>query len=105
MQIRKDAAENVASRKEEIKREIQEMLERQKEDDYKTEQYLSGLKKCPKCHANVIKNGGCNHISCVCGCHFCWICGYYTSDSFYIYEHLTNTHGSIFGNDMDNDDE
>ena len=31
-------------------------------------------RKCPFCTSPVIKNGGCNHISCVCGEHFCWRC-------------------------------
>lgn len=31
-------------------------------------------RKCPFCTSPVIKNGGCNHISCVCGKHFCWRC-------------------------------
>ncbi|KAH7842514.1 hypothetical protein Vadar_006199 [Vaccinium darrowii] len=30
---------------------------------------------CPKCHKAVDKNGGCNHMSCICGAYFCWLCG------------------------------
>ena len=29
---------------------------------------------CPRCLAHVEKNGGCNHMSCRCGAHFCWLC-------------------------------
>ena len=29
---------------------------------------------CPRCMAPVEKNGGCNHMSCRCGAHFCWTC-------------------------------
>ncbi|GLU04378.1 hypothetical protein SLE2022_215280 [Rubroshorea leprosula] len=32
-------------------------------------------KPCPKCHKPVEKNGGCNHVSCLCGQSFCWLCG------------------------------
>ncbi|KAK9270137.1 hypothetical protein L1049_025713 [Liquidambar formosana] len=32
-------------------------------------------KACPKCHKPVEKNGGCNHVRCVCGQSFCWLCG------------------------------
>ena len=30
--------------------------------------------KCPYCVSPINKNGGCNHISCVCGEHLCWKC-------------------------------
>ena len=31
-------------------------------------------RKCPYCGSPIDKNGRCNHISCVCGEHFCWKC-------------------------------
>lgn len=30
---------------------------------------------CPQCLSNVEKTYGCNHMTCQCGCHFCWLCG------------------------------
>merc|ERR1712032_677728 len=32
-------------------------------------------KTCPVCQSIVEKNGGCNHITCVCSIHWCWLCG------------------------------
>lgn len=29
---------------------------------------------CPKCGVPVDKDGGCDHMECNCGTHFCWIC-------------------------------
>ncbi len=29
---------------------------------------------CPVCGAGIWKDGGCNHVSCRCGAHICWIC-------------------------------
>ena len=29
---------------------------------------------CPMCSAKVEKDGGCNHMACRCGAHFCWTC-------------------------------
>ncbi|XP_005089037.1 uncharacterized protein LOC101852582 [Aplysia californica] len=29
---------------------------------------------CPKCNRFIEKNGGCPHMSCKCGHHFCWKC-------------------------------
>ena len=34
-----------------------------------------GWKTCPVCLSVVEKNGGCNHITCACSAHWCWICG------------------------------
>jgi hypothetical protein len=31
-------------------------------------------KKCPNCSANVKKISGCNHITCICGADFCYVC-------------------------------
>lgn len=31
-------------------------------------------KMCPQCGMGVVKNGGCAHMRCVCGCDFCWHC-------------------------------
>ena len=34
--------------------------------------YRSAGKNCPKCFKYMEKNGGCNHMSCICGAEFCW---------------------------------
>ena len=31
-------------------------------------------KKCPKCSIPIEKNEGCNHMTCTCGAHICWLC-------------------------------
>jgi hypothetical protein len=36
---------------------------------------------CPRCHARVQRNGGCAHMTCRCGAHFCWHCGKETRGS------------------------
>jgi hypothetical protein len=33
-----------------------------------------GLHKCPSCYRNIFKDGGCRHMSCPCGSHFCAAC-------------------------------
>jgi hypothetical protein len=43
--------------------------------DEATEAVIRTLSRtCPQCQSNVEKNGGCNHMTCRCGCQFCWIC-------------------------------
>eukprot|EP00741_Cyanophora_paradoxa_P024953 tig00000325_g24086.t1 len=31
--------------------------------------------ECPRCRKLVLKDEGCNAITCACGCHICWYCG------------------------------
>lgn len=40
------------------------------------------LQKCPKCSAIIEKNGGCRHMSCPCGAHFCSECPNNKKDIF-----------------------
>lgn len=35
----------------------------------------STCKKCPTCNKILQKKNGCNHITCPCGQHLCWLCG------------------------------
>ncbi|KPA83261.1 putative RING finger protein [Leptomonas pyrrhocoris] len=37
---------------------------------------LVKMKRCSKCHKDIEKNGGCNHMTCKCGHQFCWVCGH-----------------------------
>jgi len=32
------------------------------------------LRTCPNCKSVVDKTEGCNHMTCFCGTHFCWLC-------------------------------
>ncbi|KAF8461195.1 hypothetical protein BDZ91DRAFT_684137, partial [Kalaharituber pfeilii] len=34
----------------------------------------AGVKRCPKCHVDIEKKDGCNHMTCKCGAHLCWSC-------------------------------
>lgn len=45
-------------------------------DESETANYISAnTKECPKCHTNIEKNGGCNHMTCKkCTFEFCWVC-------------------------------
>jgi len=51
------------------------------------------VKRCPGCGFTIEKTEGCNHISCKCGKHICWVCveSFDTSDS--CYSHLRAVHG------------
>jgi hypothetical protein len=47
-----------------------------------------GIKKCGKCGTGIIKNDGCNHISCICGAHICWKCSKVFKVEKDCYDHL-----------------
>ncbi|KAG2496817.1 hypothetical protein HYH03_005223 [Edaphochlamys debaryana] len=34
-----------------------------------------GVRTCPGCRQGVVKASGCNHMTCVCGSEFCYVCG------------------------------
>ncbi|CAE8636280.1 unnamed protein product, partial [Polarella glacialis] len=42
----------------------------------KTDAWLTrNAQKCPGCRGIVERSGGCNHMICRCGAHFCYVCG------------------------------
>jgi hypothetical protein len=38
---------------------------------------LIACKMCPTCGMVIERNGGCDHMTCRCGTHFCYVCGRY----------------------------
>jgi len=55
-------------------------------------------KSCPRegCGAPIEKNGGCNHMVCKCGCHFCWKCKARFLSDAETYTHLRTSHGGVY---------
>lgn len=61
-----------------------------------------GFRVCPACKNVVEKSQACNHMSCRCGKHFCYYCGFGpTNDSGPIYSHLSEKHGSYYNDPPD----
>lgn len=46
------------------------------DDDSETSNWIAAnTRECPKCHATIEKDGGCNHMVCKrCRFDFCWVC-------------------------------
>ncbi|KAK8842585.1 hypothetical protein M9Y10_025443 [Tritrichomonas musculus] len=57
--------------------------------------------KCPKCQTPIFKDGGCNHITCPCGCHWCYKCGEGFKTAAQCYAHLSKVHGGCFDYQFD----
>ena len=53
-------------------------------------------KFCPKCKTPTFKDSGCNHITCPCGCHWCYKCGMGFQQASQCYAHLSAVHGGCF---------
>ncbi|OAY68956.1 putative E3 ubiquitin-protein ligase [Ananas comosus] len=64
-------------------RKLEEGIEREREEDLLLLKVAKdkNWKRCPSCKYFVEKTGGCLHITCKCGFHFCYGCGmeYYSS--------------------------
>ncbi|KAK1395057.1 RBR-type E3 ubiquitin transferase [Heracleum sosnowskyi] len=53
-----------------------ELWTKKGQDESETVSWISDhTKPCPKCHKPVEKISGCNLVTCICGQHFCWLCG------------------------------
>lgn len=96
-EIRKKEAEIRNDIIQERKRLVEEEIKKRNEKNYhKNLMFISKLKKCPKCSTPIIKNGGCNHMQCKCGCHFCWKCCFHANNSGDVYNHISKTHGNLY---------
>lgn len=56
-------------------------------------------KLCPRCSRPMEKTGGCNHMECLCGAHFCWLCQFHSRESNRVYLHLQKEHGGFGGDE------
>jgi ariadne-1 len=64
-------------------------------DDSETMNWLgANTKDCPTCHKVTEKNGGCNHITCKCGAHWCWMCNK-AFDTRTVYNHGCNAFAAV----------
>ncbi|KAI0873145.1 hypothetical protein GGS24DRAFT_490992 [Hypoxylon argillaceum] len=61
-----------------------------------------GIKDCPKCKTPLEKTEGCNHMTCRCGAHICWVCLEIFDSSGACYDHLNREHGGIGLDDYQN---
>jgi E3 ubiquitin-protein ligase RNF14 len=62
--------------------------------------------ECPACQSPVVKAYGCNHMTCSCGTHFCYLCGTWL-DPQNPYKHFNKVDEPCYGRlwDMDDGDE
>lgn len=74
--------------------------------DLSLEEWRKGkeqVKDCPSCSHTIEKSEGCNHISCRCGKHICWVCLEVFAGSEDCYEHLRSVHQTIYDEPFDDE--
>jgi hypothetical protein len=62
------------------------------------------VKECPGCGTMTEKTGGCNHITCDCGSHWCFLCGGKFAANT-IYAHMSEGHGGWYRDGQEDDSE
>ena len=67
-------------KKEKERRERIEKLAKENDQKFAAFAKANNTKPCPECQRETWKNGGCPHITCPCGAHWCWICGKNSDD-------------------------
>ncbi|KAJ3283393.1 hypothetical protein HK104_010406 [Borealophlyctis nickersoniae] len=50
--------------------------------------------ECPRCKVTTEKISGCDHITCPCGAHWCWVCGK-EFEFETIYKHMYEEHSGV----------
>ncbi|PFH50422.1 hypothetical protein AMATHDRAFT_3988 [Amanita thiersii Skay4041] len=63
----------------------------------------AGARRCPSCQVWVQKIEGCNHITCHCGAHFCWVCLAHYGGGSEVYDHLRVVHGGVFDHELNDE--
>lgn len=80
-----------------------ELFKQEKSGELAVQRFLeenkSTIRPCFRCKTPVMKNMGCNHMTCFCGAHFCWLCGAGFEDAAKTYAHLNQIHGGIASED------
>ncbi|KAI2606570.1 hypothetical protein GGR54DRAFT_633416 [Hypoxylon sp. NC1633] len=70
--------------------EYEHRTRRQRRNDKASEKAVKEITKpCPGCNKNVDKYTGCDHVTCVCGHEWCWLCcgGYYRDEHNFLQCH------------------
>jgi len=65
-------------------------LQLENANDYFTTALAIGARACPRCSIRVQRNGGCNHMTCVCGMEWCYVCGVRWRQEHYGCRDITN---------------
>ncbi|KAI0140018.1 hypothetical protein F4776DRAFT_571588 [Hypoxylon sp. NC0597] len=83
---------NVPWHKGETCEEYERRTRRQRRNDRASEQHVKEIAKpCPGCKKNVHKFTGCDHVTCICGHEWCWLCfgRYYRDEHDFLQCHHT----------------
>ncbi|KAL7919065.1 hypothetical protein ACQKWADRAFT_330115 [Trichoderma austrokoningii] len=65
---------------------------------------MKRVRRCPGCGVATEKTYGCDHITCLCGVHWCYACGVESSEGE-IYGHMEEEHGGIDWGDVTDGEE
>ncbi|CAB65614.1 E3 ubiquitin-protein ligase itt1 [Schizosaccharomyces pombe] len=78
------------------KRIIDRLVEQVKNDEEAEKWVLLNGQRCPTCDRVVERIDGCCHMNCLCGTHFCFLCGAYLMEQN-PYKHFNDPVSSCYG--------